>query len=76
MSIFATMLYTYSIWQKSPKIYKILGVPSGITWIVYGIYIKSFFAVVLECVLLIATIIGIRGEYKTEAKTKKLIKKV
>ena len=52
MSVFATMLYTYSVWQKKISIYKILGIPVGIIWIIYNIYIASIFGIILEIALL------------------------
>ena len=64
MSVFGTMLYTYSVWQKKTSIYKILGLPVGIIWIIYNIYIFSIFGIVLEVVLLISAVIGIIREYK------------
>jgi len=64
MSVFATMLYTYSVWQKKTSVYKILGVPVGIIWIIYNVYIASIFGIILEIVLLISAIIGIIREYK------------
>ena len=59
MSVFGTMLYTYSVWQKKPNIYKVLGIPVGIVWIIYHIYIASIFGIILESLLLISAIIGI-----------------
>ena len=58
LSVFATMLYTYSVWQKNTKIYKLLGIPTGILWISYNVYIMSIFGIILESVLLICSIIG------------------
>ena len=68
MSVFATMLYTYSVWQKKTSIYKVLGIPVGIIWILYNIYIFSIFGIILESLLLISAIIGISREYKKENK--------
>ena len=70
MSVFATMLYTYSVWQKKTSIYKILGIPVGIIWISYNIYIVSIFGIILEVVLLISAIIGIVREYKIKKGNK------
>lgn len=58
LSVFATMLYTYSVWQKKTKVYKLLGIPIGILWILYNIYIKSIFGIVLETILLISSTTG------------------
>ena len=58
LSVFATMLYTYSVWQKKTNIYKLLGIPIGILWILYNIYIKSIFGVILESILLICSTTG------------------
>ena len=58
LSVFATMLYTYSVWQKKTTIYKILGLPIGILWIAYNIYIMSIFGIILESILTISAIYG------------------
>lgn len=57
-SVFATMLYTYSVWQKKTNIYKLLGIPIGILWVFYNIYVKSIFGIILEAILLICSITG------------------
>ena len=58
MSVFATMTYTYSIWQKNTLVYKFMGVPVGILWIIYNAFVGSFFGVTLEAVLCVASLIG------------------
>ena len=57
-SVFATMSYTYSVWQKNTKTYKLLGIPTGILWITYNIYIMSIFGIILESILLICSTTG------------------
>lgn len=64
VSVIATMLYTYSVWQKDTKVYKLLGIPIGIMWIIYNIYIFSIFGIILEVVLAISSIIGYIRENK------------
>lgn len=58
LSVFATMIYTYSVWQKKTKVYKLLGIPIGILWILYNIYVKSIFGIILEALLLICSVTG------------------
>ena len=58
LSVFATSLYTYSIWQKSTLIYKFCGIPVGILWIAYNAYVQSIFGVILEFLLLIVSTTG------------------
>ncbi|MBR3696853.1 MAG: YgjV family protein [Clostridia bacterium] len=67
-SIIATMLYTYSIWQQNKKVYAILGTPIGICWIIYNIYVKSIFGVILEASILLSSIIGFIRKNKSECK--------
>lgn len=67
LSVFATMLYTLSVWQKRTKIYKLLGIPIEILWISYNIYIMSIFGIVLESILAICSFSG----YILENKKKK-----
>ena len=72
LSVFATMIYTYSVWQKKTIVYKLLGIPVGVLWILYNIYVKSIFGVILESILLIASITG----YIAELSGKKNIEKI
>lgn len=53
-----SMLYTYSIWQKNNKVYRILGIPVTLLVILDSIYIKSVFGVILQSVVLICSGIG------------------
>ena len=66
LSVFATMLYTYTVCQKNIKTYKLLGIPTEILWICYNIYIKSIFGIILEIIMFGVCCIGyikeIRGE--------------
>jgi len=66
MSVFATMLYTYSVWQKKTSVYKILGIIIEVIWIIYNIYILSIFGIIVEIFLLISAVIGIIREYKVQ----------
>lgn len=64
LSVFATMLYTYSVWQKKTSVYKLCGIPVGILWVLYNLYVKSVFGVILEGALLVCSIIGYWLEIK------------
>ena len=68
LSVFATTLYTISVWQKKTKIYKLLGIPVGILWVVYHIYIMSLFGTILEGILLICSTTGYVLEIKKNKK--------
>lgn len=68
LSVIATMTYTFSVCQKDTKIYKILGIPVGVLWVGYHIYIKSIFGVILEGILLICSITGYLLEVKDNKK--------
>ena len=57
-SVFATMIYTYSVWQKKVIIYKFCGIPVGIAWIIYNAYVMSIFGIILESILLVASTVG------------------
>lgn len=66
-SIFATLIYTYSIWQKNETLYKLLGSPVGICWIIYNTAVKSIFGIILESMLLITSIVGYIRSKKTKS---------
>lgn len=53
----ASMLYTYSIWQKNNKMYKFLGIPCYIIVIIESIVIKSVLGLILQSIVLVCTII-------------------
>ena len=70
LSVFATMLYTYSVWQKKTSIYKMLGIIVEAIWMIYNIYIFSILGIIVEILLLISAIIGIIREYKLKKENK------
>lgn len=71
LSVFATMVYTYSVCQKDTKIYKLLGIPVGILWVAYNAYVKSLFGIILEGILLICSISGYIIEKKNIKRKEK-----
>lgn len=71
LSVFATMVYTYSVCQKDTKIYKLLGIPVGILWVTYNAYVKSLFGIILEGILLICSISGYIIEKKNIKRKEK-----
>lgn len=70
LSVFATMIYTYSVWQKKTQVYKVLGIPIGILWILYNIFVKSIFGIILESILLICSTTGYILEVRKAKKEK------
>lgn len=57
-SVLGTLIYTYSVWQKNTDTYKLLGIPTSMSWIAYNIYIKSIFGCILESIVLLCSLIG------------------
>ncbi|MFG6319159.1 MAG: YgjV family protein [Clostridia bacterium] len=47
---------------------KFCGIPVGILWISYNIYIKSVFGILLESVLLVASSVGYILEFRKNKK--------
>ncbi|MBR3887941.1 MAG: YgjV family protein [Clostridia bacterium] len=69
ISIFATILYSFSVCQKNMFVYRIVGIPTSIAWIIYNAYVKSIVGVALETALLIVEIIGVvRFRKETQRK--------
>ncbi len=69
ISIFATILYSYSVCQKNMFVYRIVGIPTSIAWIIYNAYVKSIVGVALETALLVVEIIGVvRFRKETQRK--------
>lgn len=59
ISLTASLLSTYSIWQDNVKIYKFIAIPVSICFIIYAIHLNSVVAIVTEVFLLITEIIAI-----------------
>ncbi len=64
LSVFGTMIFTYSVWQKKTIVYKFCGIPVGIMWISYNVYVMSLFGIILEAALLVASTTGFFLELK------------
>lgn len=58
LSVLATLVYTFSVWQKKTNVYKLLGIVVGFLWIWYNIYIMSIVGIILETILLICSTTG------------------
>ena len=56
-SIFASVIYTVSVWQKNIKVYKVLGIIAGAINIVYFAFIGSIFGIILESIVCLVTIV-------------------
>ncbi len=59
MSLFSSLLYTYSVWQKDTELYKVLGIPVSIFGIIYFLYVKSYFGFTLELLLMLFNMVGL-----------------
>ena len=57
-NICATLIYTYALWQKNTKTYKLLGIIVNGLMIVYNIYVKSIFGVILISIAFVSSIVG------------------
>ncbi len=71
LSVVATVLYEISIWQKKVIIYKLLGIPVALCWMLYNACLLSIAGVIFEAIALITSIIGYIREVKaSKAKAK------
>lgn len=73
LSVVATLITTYSVWQKNVIVYKILGIVAGILWLSYNIFIMSIMGIILEAIIIISSLIGFikdrkMKKYKTKEK--------
>ena len=59
ISTSASLISLYSVWQKDVKKYRYFAIVVSILFIIYGIHINSFFAIITEVFLLFVEIIGI-----------------
>lgn len=68
LSVLATTLYEVSIWQKSTKVYKFLGIPVAFCWMSYNGFVRSIFGVICEAGMLISSIWGYVNEIRGSKK--------
>ncbi len=66
ISMSASLLSAYSVWQKDVKKYRYIAVIVSIEFIIYGIHICSPFAVITEIILLLVELVGIFINRKKE----------
>lgn len=57
LSPLSTICYTVSVWQRSIPVYKILGIPTSVLFLLYNVYIGSLFGIICEGVFLVIVII-------------------
>lgn len=67
-NIIATLIYTYALWQRNTKTYKLLGIIVNGLMIIYDIYIKSVFGVILISIAFVSSIVGFLKENKCNKK--------
>lgn len=77
LSVAATVLYEISIWQNNTKVYKFLGIPVALCWMLYNIFIFSVAGILSEGIIFLAAVIGYLREYQAERlrKLKRLRRK-
>lgn len=73
LSVAATVLYEISIWQKSTKVYKFLGIPVALSWMLYNAFLLSIAGIIFEGIMLVASIVGYSREMRA-AKRRKMKK--
>ena len=66
VSICASLMSTYSIWQDNVKVYRILSLPISLCFVVYALHFNSIMAIVSEGIIIIMEIIGIIDLYKNK----------
>lgn len=75
LSVMATVLYEVSIWQKSTRIYKFLGIPVAFCWMTYNGFVHSIFVVICEAVMLVISVVGYVREVRGKNSKKRLKRK-
>lgn len=64
LPVIAIVIYSIGVWQKSPKLYKLLSIPNCLLWVIYNLYVASVIASIDEFVMLILSIVGFYKEFK------------
>ena len=65
-SLFSMIILTYSLWQKNPRIYKLLNIPAGISWALYNAYVGLIFGIIAETLLAVIALFGFIKDRKMQ----------
>lgn len=68
LSVIATLVTTFALWQKDVTRYKLLGLLASLLWLAYNIFIMSIMGIILEVILLICSVIGYIKDVKKNKK--------
>ena len=68
LSVGATLVLSFAVWQKNVKTYKLLGIIGGILWLAYNIFIFSIMGIILETTVVISSTIGFINSNKKVKK--------
>ncbi len=71
LSVIATVLYEISIWQNNTKIYKFLGIPVALCWMLYNGFIFSVAGIIAEGIMFLAAVVGYLRDFWRERKVEK-----
>lgn len=69
LSVVATLITTFALWQKNVKMYKILGIIAGVLWLLYNVFIMSIMGILLELSVVICSVIGFWKEKRGGTKS-------
>ncbi len=58
LSVAATVLYEISIWQNNTKVYKFLGIPVALCWMLYNTFIFSVAGIFSEGFIFLTAVVG------------------
>ena len=64
LSVAATLVLTYGLWQKNVKRYKFLSIVAGLLWLAYNIFIMSIMGIILEITIIVFSTIGFLKDNK------------
>ncbi len=72
LSVAATVLYEISIWQNNTKVYKILGIPVALCWMLYNVFVFSVAGIVSEGIIFLAAVVGYMRDLRGKPKRRRL----
>lgn len=66
VSICASLMSTYSIWQDNVKVYRLLSLPVSFCFVIYALHFNSIMAIISEGIIIVMEVIGIIDLYKNK----------
>lgn len=73
MAAAAAVIYSFAVWNKKGKLYRILGMIASICWIIYNCFVQLYISVLFELIMIVCGVIGLVKELSSQSPSEKTV---